>query len=118
MPLVPVSDDTLEEEVLGAPGVVALLFGAVWDAPSVLAHRVLSDLAWRVSARLCYLDVGGDQSVAALYRVRELPTVLFFRDGGIVGKLVGRKNAAHYLLALDTAAVAPWGAGGLMSETG
>jgi len=48
------------------------------------------------------LDVDANQEFAAKYGVRNIPTVLIFKDGEVVGRQVGVAPKTTYAQALDT----------------
>jgi thioredoxin 1 len=47
------------------------------------------------------LDVDSNQEFAAKYGVRNIPTVLIFKDGEVVGRQVGVAPKTTYAQALD-----------------
>lgn len=86
---------TLIDEVIGASPVPVLVeFGAEWCPPCKAMAPVLADLASEYGDRLRVLTVDADAEPAltARYDVVGLPTLLVFRDGDVVGRMVGARG--------------------------
>ena len=86
-----VTDATFDAEVGRAPGLVAVEFGAAWCPPCRLMAPVVEDAARTFAPRLRVVQMDADTNVAtvARYGVRGLPTLLVFRDGAVVDRIVG-----------------------------
>ena len=71
-------------------------FWAAWCAPCRALAPTLEALAERHAGALAIVkvDTDAEQSLAAHYAVRSLPTLLLFRDGQPVGQLVGAQPLA------------------------
>ncbi|NOX85674.1 MAG: thioredoxin, partial [Chlorobi bacterium] len=54
-------------------------------------------------AKICKLDVQHNQRVATELGIRNIPTVLIFKDGKIVKKFVGVKTKTVLMKAVKTA---------------
>jgi thioredoxin 1 len=85
-----VTDATLPE-VLAAGGVVAVEFGAAWCAPCRVMAPVVDAVATELTGRLRIVQMDADASPATAARlgVRGLPTMIVFRDGIELGRIVG-----------------------------
>ena len=86
-----VTDATFEAEVIAQPGVVMVDFGADWCPPCRLIAPVVDRLAVEYAgrARIATLDTDANPAATARFAVRSLPTLLFFRDGQLVDRVVG-----------------------------
>jgi thioredoxin 1 len=89
--LIPVTDTTFEQDVLSASGLVAVDFWAQWCAPCRILTPILEELAGEYATRLTLRSLDTDSNPVMMTRlgVRSLPTLLFFKDGQLVHRIVG-----------------------------
>jgi thioredoxin len=87
----PVNDGSFDDEVLGSPLVSIVDFYSLWCPPcqvmSGLLNEVGVDYVGRVN--LFKLNVQRDPSVAARHGIHGVPTLIAFRDGAEIDRLVG-----------------------------
>ncbi len=86
-----VHDATFAERVERAPGLTLVDFGAAWCGPCRVIAPVVEQLAAEYAPRLTALamDVDDNPVTAARFNIRSMPTLLFFRDGQVVERVVG-----------------------------
>jgi thioredoxin len=74
-----------------ATGLVLVDFWAAWCGPCRAIAPVLEKLVEGQGDRLSLVKVNVDESpeLAARYEVRAIPTILLFKDGKIVDRVVG-----------------------------
>lgn len=74
-------------------GVSLVDFWAEWCTPCKIQGPVVSELAEDMSdqVQICKLDVQNNQKVAKELGIRNIPTILIFKDGKVVNKYVGVK---------------------------
>ncbi|HYX09219.1 MAG TPA: thioredoxin domain-containing protein, partial [Bacteroidales bacterium] len=63
---------------------------------------ILNEIAEQNSERLkvAKLNVDNNQQLAQTYNVRNIPTLLIFKDGKEINRVVGVKTKKHILLAV------------------
>lgn len=102
------TDDNFEAEVLGSEQTVVVDFWSESCGPCRALGPVVDQLA-RVSgdnARVGKIDVYENPKTAQAYGIQSIPSVLFFRDGEVVDRLVGVHDLARYQEVLRSMAAA------------
>ena len=100
---VEITDANFEELVLKSDKPVLIDFWAAWCGPCRMLHPIVKDLAeeFEGKAVIGKLDVDNHQKYAAQYGVRNIPTVLFFKNGKVVEKQVGVAPKKTYVEKLE-----------------
>lgn len=85
------TDANFEELVIKSDKPVLVDFWAVWCGPCRMVGPIVNEIGEEYSDTLVVgkLDVDNNPEVAAKYGIRNIPTILFFKDGEVVDKQVG-----------------------------
>ena len=89
--LVNVVNDNFVQEVKEHNGVVLVDFWAEWCGPCKMLGPVLEELSEEVSAKICKVDVDKEQQLAAMFKIRSIPTMMVFKNGEKVADMIGFK---------------------------
>lgn len=86
-----VKDSSFKTDILDRPGLTVAKFTAEWCAPCHALAPVFDAVGNAHAAEAHFVSVDADASPEASVRfgVRGLPSILFFRDGALVSRLVG-----------------------------
>ena len=99
-----ITDANFDEIVLKSEQPVMVDFWAAWCGPCRMVGPIIEDISndYDGKAVVGKLDVDAHQEFAAKYGVRNIPTVLVFKGGELVGRQVGVAPKKAYSDALDT----------------
>lgn len=88
---VTVTDRTFGSEALQAPGVVLVDFWAPWCGPCRLIAPLLEQIGASYNGELKIVKVNVDENpqTAEAYGIRSIPTLILFKNGKIMDKLIG-----------------------------
>ena len=89
MAIIEVNDSSFKDEV--GSGLTLVDFWAPWCGPCKMIAPILEELAPEVEgkANIAKLNVDDNQATASEYEVMSIPTLILFKDGEPVDKVVG-----------------------------
>lgn len=79
------------EEVLAEPGLLVIDFWAVWCGPCRMLSPIVDELASEFEGRatIAKCNVDDCEDVAIRFGVRNIPTLVFIKNGEVVDRTVG-----------------------------
>lgn len=86
-----ITDASFKQEVLQSDKVVLVDFWAAWCGPCRMLAPVIDELSndFEGKAIIAKVDVDQNQQISLEYGIRSIPTLLIFKNGEVVEKLVG-----------------------------
>lgn len=98
-----ITDANFDETVLQSDKPVMVDFWAAWCGPCRMVGPIIDQISdeFEGKAVVGKLDVDANQEFAAKYGVRNIPTVLVFQNGEVVGRQVGVAQKQAYADALN-----------------
>jgi thioredoxin 1 len=97
--IIKVSDATFDEAVGGADTLVLVDFWAEWCGPCKMIAPTLEEIAseHRGTISIAKLNVDDNPDTARRFDVMSIPTLLVFKGGELVKRLVGAKGKGQLL---------------------
>ena len=92
------TDATFEEQVIRSDKLAVVDFSAEWCGPCRMVSPIIHELDTEYYGRIITGEVNVDENpqVTMKYKVRNIPTVLFFKNGEVVDKQVGAVPKSTY----------------------
>lgn len=83
--------DQTAAEAIKSGEVVVIDFWATWCGPCIKLGPVVEELAEKYAeqAKIGKLNIDDESDIVSEFRVRNIPTVLFFKDGELKDRSVG-----------------------------
>jgi len=98
-----VNDSNFDEVVIKSDKPVLVDFWAEWCGPCRMIAPIIEEISNEYSERALVVkcDVDNSPGVAAKYGIRNIPTILFFKDGKVADKQVGAVPKNNFVTKLN-----------------
>lgn len=91
------------EELVNAGKPMVLDFWAEWCGPCRMVSPIIDELATEYEGKVTIgkMDVDNNNDVVAQFGIRNIPTVLFFKERKLVDKQVGAAQKSAFVAKID-----------------
>ena len=101
---VEVNDSNCEEVVLKSEKLVIIDFWAEWCGPCRMVAPIIEEISEEYEGKVLVtkVDVDTNPGISSKLGIRNIPTVMFFKNGKMVDKLVGAVPKSNFVSKLET----------------
>ena len=101
--IVEVNDSNFEEVVLKSEKLVIIDFWAEWCGPCRMVDPIIKEISEEYAGRVlaAKVDVDSNPGITSKLGIRNIPTVMFFKDGEMVDKQVGAVPKSYFVSKLE-----------------
>ena len=97
-----ITKDNFQAEVLEAKETVLVDFWASWCGPCKMIGPIIDQIAdERSDVKVCKVNVDDEQELAVQFKVMSIPTLIVFKEGKEVNRIVGFRPKAELAKLLE-----------------
>ncbi len=99
-----ISKESWDKDVIQSQDVIMVDFWAVWCSPCKMISPIVEELAKDYEGKAKFFKVNTDENpdLASRYKIRGIPTLMFFKKGQLVDQVVGVVPQTQLKAKLDS----------------
>ena len=99
-----ITNSNFEQEVINADKLVVVDFWATWCGPCRAIGPVIDELANQYSGDVVIgkINVDEERELSTRYKVMSIPTIMLFKNGEVVDKVIGLRSKEELVELIDT----------------
>ena len=104
--VITITESNFDQEVLKSTTPVVLDFWADWCPPCKMLSPILDEIANEKNGavKIGKIDVEENHELSARFKIKALPTLIFFKNGEVVEQLVGAPGKKELVSRIDALA--------------
>lgn len=98
-----ITEQTFDQEVLKSKGLVIIDFWAPWCGPCRMLSPILEEVDKTGKVKVMKVNVDENQSLAALFGISSIPTMVLFKDGEPISARIGVMSLPQIMAWVESA---------------